>query len=72
MYMSSHSDFFMHTQFCVHERACKTILCAWKSVHANIKFIKPWQNIAKPINQKLKQSPNESINEIVGVTKFCN
>ena len=24
------------------ERACKTILHAWKSVHTNIKFVEPW------------------------------
>ena len=36
---SIHSDFFMHMYFCMHECVCKTILCAQKSVHANIKFV---------------------------------
>ena len=31
----------MQTQFCVHERARRTILRARKSVHANIKFVEP-------------------------------
>ena len=29
----------------MHECARKTILRAWKSVHANIKFVKPWRLI---------------------------
>ena len=29
----------MHTYFCVHIRAHKTILCARRSVDANIKFV---------------------------------
>ena len=33
---------FMHTQFCVHQRARETILRARKSVHANIQFVEPW------------------------------
>ena len=31
----------MHTQFCMHERVHETILCAQRSVHANIKFVEP-------------------------------
>ena len=31
----------MHTEFCMQERMCKTILHAQKSVHANIKFVEP-------------------------------
>ena len=32
----------MHTQLCVHEPVSKAIFCAWKSVHANIKFVEPY------------------------------
>ena len=32
MYISAHSNFFMHTYFCVHERARKITLRARKSV----------------------------------------
>ena len=34
----------MHTKFCVQECMHRTIFCAWKSVHANIKFVKLWKN----------------------------
>ena len=42
MKISSHSDCSMDMYFCVYERACKTILRARKSVHANIAFFEPY------------------------------
>ena len=40
--MSAQCYCSMFTQFFVHKSACKTILCARKSVHTNIKFVEPY------------------------------
>ena len=35
----------MHTYFFVHKCALKTIVCAQKSVHGNIKYVEPWSEV---------------------------
>ena len=48
----------MYTLLCLHERAHKTILCARKSVHANIKFVEHCMKLifCMQINIKLSYS----------------
>ena len=37
----------MHTEFCMHKHAHKSILQAQKPVHANIKFVEPWHALTE-------------------------
>ena len=60
----------------MHECACKTILRARKSMHSNIKFVKPWfckrVSDKDAINKNLAESSNSTLQKLRKISYITN